>query len=159
MYSNRAISACRLVSQRCRQTNLAFSDLKMEWVNATGPREPATLDGGIVITVALAAHRDLEAMAAQDLLVVMRAVLRAAIRVMDAAGRRLAQVDSHLQSADRQVAFHAVADRPADHAPGMQVEDGSQVEPAFPGPDIADVTGPFRCAVLRFWFGASAEKS
>ena len=40
------------------------------------------LDGGIVETIALAAHRHLEAMLAQELLIVVTAILRAAIRVV-----------------------------------------------------------------------------
>jgi len=31
----------------------------------------------------------------------------------------------------------------ADHAPGMQVQDHRQIEPALAGPDIADVARPF----------------
>ena len=44
---------------------------------------------------------------------------------------------------DRQVAFHAVADRPADDAPGMQVQDDGEIQPPLPGPDIADIARPF----------------
>ena len=43
------------------------------------------LDCGVVIAVALAAHRHLEPMLAQDLLVVVRTVLAAAVAVEDAA--------------------------------------------------------------------------
>ena len=75
--------------------------------------------------------------------------MRAAIGVMDAAGRLLAQVDGHLKRADRKVAFHAVAARPADDTPGMEVEDDGQVEPAFPCPDIAYVAGPFLVRGIR----------
>lgn len=107
----------------------------MERVNATGSREPATFDGGVVIAVALAAHRNLEAILAQELLVIVAAILRAAIGVVNAARRRLAQVDGHLQRTDCEVAFHAVADGLADHAPGIEIDDHGEIKPAFTGPE------------------------
>ena len=54
----------------------------------------------------------------------------------------LPQRHSHLQRSDRQVALHPVAHRPVNDTPGMQIKDDSQVEPAFSGPHIADVTCP-----------------
>lgn len=45
-------------------------------------------DGSIVVTIALAAHGHLEAMLAQDLLIIMRTILAAAIRMVDAVFRR-----------------------------------------------------------------------
>ena len=45
-------------------------------------------DGGIVIAVALAAHRGQQPMLAQDLLIVMRTVLAATVAMEDAAPRR-----------------------------------------------------------------------
>ena len=46
------------------------------------------LNGGVIVAIALAAHRHLEPMLAQDLLIVMRTILAAAIAVEDAAPRR-----------------------------------------------------------------------
>ena len=54
------------------------------------------LDGGVVIAVALAAHRYLEAVMTQELLIIMGAILAAAIRMMDAALGRLAERHGHL---------------------------------------------------------------
>ena len=54
-----------------------------------------------------------------------------------------------VQRTDGQVAFHAIADRPADHAPRMQIEDDSEIEPALPRSDIADVTRPFLVGAIR----------
>lgn len=62
-------------------------------------------------------------MLAQDLLVVMRTVLAAAITVEDAALGRRPEGNGHLQGPDRQITLHTVADSPADHAAGMQVQD------------------------------------
>ena len=46
------------------------------------------LNGGVIVAIALAAHRHLEPMLAQDLLIVMRTILAAAIAVEDAAPKR-----------------------------------------------------------------------
>ena len=43
------------------------------------------LDGRIIIAIAFSAHRRLEPMLAQDLLIIMRTILAATIRVMNAA--------------------------------------------------------------------------
>lgn len=56
-------------------------------------------------------------MLTQDLLVVMLTILAAAIAVEDAAPRRGPQGDGHFQRLDRQIAYRALADRPADDAP------------------------------------------
>ena len=85
MYWKMAVSAWRRVSQRRRQISSALIVLKMERVNATGPSEPATLDGGVIVAIALAAHRRFQAVFAQNLLVVVRTVLAATVAVEDAA--------------------------------------------------------------------------
>ena len=88
-------------------------------------------------------------MLTQDLLVVVRTVLAAAVAVEDAAARRGAQGDGHLQRPDRQIPLHAVADGPTDDAPRMQVQDHSQIQPPLAGPDIADITGPLLVGEIR----------
>lgn len=37
------------------------------------------------------------------------------------------------------IAFHAVAEGPTDDAPGVQVWDHRQLQPALTGPDVADI--------------------
>ena len=54
------------------------------------------LDSGVVIAVALTAHRYLESVLAQKLLIIVGALLAAAIRMMDAALGRLAERHGHL---------------------------------------------------------------
>ena len=66
------------------------------------------LDRRVIVTVSSTAHRHLEAMLAQDFLVVVRAILAATVGVMHAAFRRSSQGDGHVQGSDRQVTFHAV---------------------------------------------------
>ena len=121
------------------------------------------LDGGIVMTIALSVHRNLEAMLARELLIVMRTVLRPTIRVMNASLRRLPQRYGHVQCPDCQVPFHTIADGPADNTAGIQIKDHSQIQPAFTGPDIGNVTRLLPDRRMQsmlprghFWFGASA---
>ena len=105
------------------------------------------LDGRIVVAVALAAHRYLEGMFAQDLLVVVRTILaarcpatvclqtvRGAVAVEDATPRRGSQSDSHFQRPDRQIAFHAVADGPADVEPLCAIGSSPMARAANAGP-------------------------
>jgi len=75
------------------------------------------LDCRIIVTIALTAHRYLEPMLAQDLLIIVRTILRPAIRVMDAAFGWSPERDGHLQSPDRKVTLHTVTDSPANNAP------------------------------------------
>ncbi len=63
--------------------------------------------------------------------------------MVDAAFVRLAERHGHLQCPDRQIPLYAIADRPTDYPPGMQIEDDSQGEPTFTRPDITDVACPF----------------
>lgn len=97
----------------------------------------------IVVAVPLTAHGYLEVMLAQYFLVVVRAVLAAPVRVMNAAFRRSTQGDRHLQGPDREVFLYTVADCPADHAPGMQIQNDGKINPALTGPDVAYISRPF----------------
>lgn len=58
------------------------------------------------------------------------------------------QGNGHLQGPDREIAFQAVGS-PADDAPGMQIEDDSEIQPALAGPDVADVARPFPVRPIR----------
>ncbi|MFT6224946.1 MAG: hypothetical protein ACJA1F_002804, partial [Paracoccaceae bacterium] len=75
-----------------------------------------------------------EPVLAKDLLVIMRAALTATVGMMDAALGRCPERDGHLQRPDRQITLHAVANRPTDNAPGMQIQDHSQIKPTFTRP-------------------------
>ena len=88
------------------------------------------LDCCIVVTISLPRHRHLEPMLAQEFLIVMRTLLRPAICVMDTAFRRRSERDSHVQRPDPKVAFHSIANCPTDNAPGVQVQDHRQIQPA-----------------------------
>ena len=76
-------------------------------------------------------------------MIVTRTILRPATCVMDAAFRPRSESDSHVQRPDRKIAFHLIANCPTDNAPGVQIQDHGQIQPAFAHPNIADVTGTF----------------
>lgn len=57
------------------------------------------LEGGVVIAAAFAAHRYLEAVLTQELLIIVGAVLAATVRVAEAAFGRLPQSYGHLYRA------------------------------------------------------------
>jgi hypothetical protein len=139
MYSKRAISTSRRVCQSRRQTSSAFSDLKkLSTADLAIVLEPMAQNGSIV-TIPLAAHRNLEPVLSQQLLIVVSAVLRPAIRVMNAARWWPADGDGHVQSSQGQILLHAVADGPADNAPGEKVNDHGKINPTLPRPDVGDV--------------------
>ncbi len=56
-------------------------------------------------------------MTTKTLLVLMSAVLGSAIGVVNAARWWASQGGSHIQSTQCKILFHAIADRPTDHAP------------------------------------------
>jgi hypothetical protein len=100
-------------------------------------------DGRVIIVFTFPAHGFLEAMLAQQLLIFMRAILAAPVRVMNAALGWSAQCDGHVQRPDRQIALHPITDCPADHASGIQAKNHGQIEPAFARLHIADINHPF----------------
>ena len=75
------------------------------------------LDDGFTIVVSLTAHRDLEAVLFQQLLVIVRAILASTVPMMDTAFGWLAQINRHLQGTHCQIFLQPVADGPADDEP------------------------------------------
>ena len=109
-------------------------------------------DSGIVVTVAFPTHRHLEPVLAQQLLIVVSAVLRprcpatvclqtvrGAIRVMNAPLWWPSDRDGHVQRPQGQILLHAVADGPTDDAPREKVNDHGKINPSLLRPDIGDV--------------------
>ena len=88
------------------------------------------LNHGIVVAIAFTAHRYLEAILQKALLIVVRTILRPAIRMVNAALWRLSQCHGHVQRPDRQIPLHTAADGPADNATGIQIKDDSQIQRA-----------------------------
>ena len=116
MSSTRIVQAVYLFEDRHLSRSLRLPRMTPDQFRFDGLE--GRLNGGVIITISLAAHQYLEAMLAQDLLVIVRTLLVATIRVMDAALRWCSECDCHFQCTDRQVAFHAVTDHcPAGFAP------------------------------------------
>jgi len=69
-------------------------------------------------------------------------ILRASIRVVDAAPRRLPGSGGSLQRCNRQACIDRTADRISDHSARPGVEDGGQVDEAGGDCDLGDVRHP-----------------
>ena len=100
------------------------------------------LDHGIVVAVPLAGHRDQDAVAPELGLVLNRAVLTAAVRMVKQAGLRSSHGEGSSQRAERQFLVQSITDRPAHDTPGVKVHDDRQVQPALPGPHVGDIRAP-----------------
>lgn len=73
-------------------------------------------NGGIVVTVALAAHRYPEAPFLQPFLIVVGTILTASICMVNAALWRVTKCHSIVQGLQSQITFQAIAGSPADGA-------------------------------------------
>src|SRR3954468_24983090 len=126
------------------------------------------LHHGVVIAIALAGHRDQDAVLLELGLIIDRAILAATIRMMDQPGCRTAHGQGFAQSGKSQVAMQPVAGCPANDPACEQVDNDGEVQPAFAGPDIGDGGAPLfvgRCCrevlieqVWRDWPGVIAVR-
>ena len=147
MATARVIKAVNVLEYRALGLTACFPTVPPDQLSLNGFEE--RFDHGIVVTIALATHRDLEAMLGKTLLILVGTILRPAIRVVNAVLGRLSQCHGHVQCLDCQIPFHAITDSPADDAAGVQIKDDSQIEPALTGPDVADVSGPLLVGAIR----------
>ena len=92
----------------------------------------------IVVPGPDAVHTRLDPMVLQQGLVGRGRVLAALIRMMDETRSRPPLADSHPQGIQGQGAGHAVRHGPADDPAAVEVQNSSQVEPAFPSRDVGD---------------------
>jgi transposase len=106
------------------------------------------LDHGVVVAVPLPGHRDQEAMPSELGLIVERAVLAATIRVVDQSGFWASDGEGLPECFKSQLLVKAVADGPANDAPGEQVDDDGEIQPALTGPEIADIGTPLLVGVI-----------
>ena len=74
--------------------------------------------------------------------IVLGGILRAAVGMMDAAGRRLPAHDRRSERGQRQAGIDAAADAIADHAARPSIEYGRQIDEADGYGDIGDVGDP-----------------
>src|SRR5665647_2188317 len=82
-------------------------------------------------------------MSTQFGLIVHRAILAAAIGMVDHALRGTSHHEGFPKSGESEIAVQTITDSPADDAPGEQVDDDGQIKPALARPDIGDVGSPF----------------
>lgn len=68
--------------------------------------------------------------------------MAAVVGVMDHPRLRLAAADRHHQGVDGELGGASIAHRPADHAPGVAVDDSGQVQLAFAGRELGQVGDP-----------------
>jgi hypothetical protein len=103
-----------------------------------------TRGGRVVPAVAVAAPAAHGSCFLQGFLIVAAGVLTAAIRVTHKSRIGLPARAGHVQGGENQAAFQRFSQRPTDDAPGEQIEDDRQVQPAFAGVDVGDIGGPAR---------------
>ena len=112
---------------------------------------PERFHGGIVVTVAFAAHGRQGLAAGQGLAKISAGVLAAAIGVEDQFWRRLAMSLSHIPSRKDQLGVDGVVQGPPDDATAVEVHNASQIKPAFFGADVGDVAHPDLVGSARGW--------
>jgi len=113
-----------------------------------------TVDGlgqGVIVAVALAAYRRINAGFAQAFGVAHGNVLRASVGVVNQVLRiaRLTGVKGLLQGVEHEVGGHGAADAPAHDTPGEHVDNKGHIQPALPGRDIGEVRDPELIGSIR----------
>ena len=97
------------------------------------------LDHRIIIAVPFPGHRDPDAVFPQLGLILDRTILTAAIGVMGQPLTGSSDRQGFAQRLESQFLVQPVADRPANHPPGEQVENHGQVQPALPRPHVREI--------------------
>ena len=103
---------------------------------------PKSFHGGIVVTVGFAAHGGDGLCVLESVTIIETGVLDAAIRMKDQACGRLTLGQGHAPSGQDQFGIDVLAHGPAGQSAAVKVKDARQINPAFVGGDISDVTEP-----------------
>src|ERR1044072_3606424 len=103
---------------------------------------PEAFHGGVVIAVASAAHGGDQAGVTQSLAIIGAGVLDAAIGMKKQLGRRATMQQRHGQSFQNQSRVNALTHGPASDLAAIEIQDGGQIEPAFLGFNVSDVSHP-----------------
>ena len=106
------------------------------------------LSHGVIPTVALAAHALHKAVFTDPVGERGAGVLNAAIGVDDQAPRRTTLSYSPLQRDQRHAVIQCRAQRPTHHAPGVQVDDDDQIQPAATDAEVGQVADPHLIGAL-----------
>jgi hypothetical protein len=102
---------------------------------------PEGLDEGVIVAVALATHGSEEAVLGQDVPISRAGKLGSTIRVDDEGSSGATLAEGHAQGGDDQRGIEDWAHRPADDAPGEEIQDCDQIQPALAGEDAGGVGG------------------
>ena len=114
--------------------------LEHEFIFQAGPQ---ALDHRVVPAVSHAAHAALERELGELVLVVFTGVLAAAIGVMKDRMLWASLEQGHLQGLDTEIGVERVFDAPSDDPAAEQIDDSREVQKAFIGMDVGNVSGPF----------------
>lgn len=106
-------------------------------------RGEEALHRGIVPAVAGSAHATGHAVVGQESLEGRTGVLASSIGVMQHRLRRASPPDGHHECIGDQLRGHRRMHRPADDPSGEEIHHRRDVEPAFGGPEIGEVSDPF----------------
>ena len=100
------------------------------------------LDEGVIVAIAFAAHGSDQAMLGQDLSISGAGELSPAIGVEDtiSLGRTLAK--RHAQCADHQCGVEDLAHSPSAYAPGEEIQNRDQIQPALSSEDCGGIADP-----------------
>ncbi len=102
---------------------------------------PERFDEGVVVAVAFAAHGSDQTMLGEELPVSGTGELHPAIGVDDERPGGPALQERHAQRGADKAGIEDLMHGPADHPPGVEVQDGDEVEPALAGRmQVASVT-------------------
>lgn len=105
-------------------------------------RGKEALDDGIVIAVGASAHTEGDSMVSQQSKIATGSILSALVRMMkELRAIRLSLLECHVQSTTSQVLRHRFVHSPTDNATRTNIKNNRQVEPAFMGRDVGEVTG------------------
>jgi hypothetical protein len=110
---------------------------------------PKTFHGGVVVTVAAAAHAGNDSGREPSLPIVLTGVLDAPIGVMEQPRRWPAVGQRHVQGGHRQRGGQRVAHRPADATARATVQNSGHIKPTFVRFHIRDVGHPHRVGTQR----------
>src|SRR5215471_8426500 len=93
----------------------------------------------VIPTVALAAHTGLYPVLGQKLLIAVCTILTATVRMHDEPRCGLPLTDSHSQRLVYQLCPHVVSHGPPHHGTRAQIQDDSEIQPAFACRKVGDI--------------------
>lgn len=122
------VEAVHIASNSCRGLGAGVEDGAPDQFGFDRLEE--CLDHGVIVAISRPRHGDADAVATQFGLVAHRAVLAAAIRVVDQPLGRTPHDEGLAQGGERPITVQAITHCPADDVAGEQVDGDRQLEPS-----------------------------